>query len=70
MSDRKKIAAKVFAPAVANRKLADVPLTADDWRKVYEAQQAFRAAVRQIVFNALIRDADLQKTKDADGQQD
>lgn len=64
MIDRHKIAAKVFGPQRATRNLADVPLTADDWRKVYEAQQCFRAAVRQIVFEALVRDAEASKTKE------
>lgn len=52
---RAKIAAQVFAPMRATRQLADEPLAADDWRKVWEALQAFRAAVRQIVFEARCR---------------
>lgn len=57
MTLRAKIAAQVFAPARAIRNLVDEPLTADDWRKVWNALQAFRAAVRQIVFEARCRAA-------------
>ena len=60
MIDRHKIAAKVFGPVAANRNLADEPLSVDDWRKVWEALQGFRAAVRQIVLEARIRNAELR----------
>jgi hypothetical protein len=56
MTPRSKIAAQVFAPARATRKLTGEPLTADDWRKVWEAYKAFVAAVRQIVFEARCRE--------------
>lgn len=55
MSDRRKIAAQVFSPDRATRNLADEPLTVDDWRKVWEAYKSFRAALRQIVFEARLR---------------
>jgi hypothetical protein len=56
MADKRaKIAAKVFSPDRATRNLADEPLTADDWRKVWESIKSFRAAVRQIVFDARCR---------------
>lgn len=55
MAKRAKIAAQVFSPERATRSLADEPLTADDWRKVWEALKNFRAAVRQIVFEARCR---------------
>lgn len=55
MNERKKIAAQVFTPTQATRNLADEPLTADDWRKVYEARRALIAAIRQIVFDARCR---------------
>lgn len=52
---RAKIAAQVFSPTRAIRNLADEPLTADDWRKVWEARKSFIAAIRQIVFDARCR---------------
>ena len=61
---RANIAAKVFAPVAANRQLAGEPLTADDWRRVWEARQNFLAAIRQIVFNARIREAELSKAEE------
>lgn len=64
MHTRAKIAAKVFAPVAANRQLVDEPLTADDWRRVWEARQSFLAAIRQIVFDARCREAELRKTED------
>lgn len=53
--NRAKIASTVFAPTRATRKVADEPLTPDDWRKIWEAMQNFRATVRQIVFEARCR---------------
>jgi hypothetical protein len=59
-SKRAKIASQVFTPSRATRKLADEPLTPDDWRKIYEAQQNFIAAVRRVVFEARCREAGVE----------
>lgn len=52
---RAQFAAQVFAPDRANRNLSSEPLTADDWRRVWEAKKAFTAALRQIVYEARLR---------------
>lgn len=63
MTTRAKIAAQVFSPKGANRDLAGEPLTSDDWRKVWEAIQNFRAAVRQIVLEARCRRLEAEESK-------
>lgn len=64
MANRAKIAAAVFSATATTRNLADEPLTADDWAKVWQAKKNFTAALRQIVFDARCREAELRKTEE------
>lgn len=52
---RRKIIADVFGRQTADRNLVDEPLSADDWRRVYELKQGLIAGVRQVVLNARLR---------------
>ena len=55
-SARRKIIADVVDRKSADRRLSDEPLSADDWRRVYELKQGFIAAVRQVVLDARLRE--------------
>lgn len=64
---RNKIIADVFGRPSADRSLVDEPLSAEDWRRVYDLKQGFIAAVRQVVLDARRREKSL-KTRRSDSE--